>query len=263
LKEFPADAGQVGGSEWRAYGGHRLWHAPEHAVRTYEPDNEPVQWEWDDRTLSIAAPPEPRTGIRKEIALTLHPAAASVTIVHRLVNTGLWDVRLAPWALTVMAPGGRAVVAQEPYAPHPEALLAARPLVLWPYTDMADPRLRWGRRTVEMRQDAAASHPLKFGVLATRPAAAYEWQGMIFLKRAEFTAGAVYPDFNCNLEFFTNAEMLEVESLGPLTTLAAGGGMAVHTERWYLFHGTLGASDQEMAETLESLLREADRIDAS
>src|SRR5216684_2022730 len=27
--EFPSDAGKTGGTVWRSYGGHRLWHAPE------------------------------------------------------------------------------------------------------------------------------------------------------------------------------------------------------------------------------------------
>ena len=34
-------AGQTGGTEWKNYGGHRVWHAPEDKVRTYEPDNAP------------------------------------------------------------------------------------------------------------------------------------------------------------------------------------------------------------------------------
>ncbi|MCK7479038.1 MAG: hypothetical protein M0C28_18000 [Candidatus Moduliflexus flocculans] len=36
-------AGQTGGSEWKNYGGHRVWHAPEDKVRTYEPDNAPCR----------------------------------------------------------------------------------------------------------------------------------------------------------------------------------------------------------------------------
>ena len=31
---IPEDMGKIGGDEWRAYGGHRLWHAPEMKPRS-------------------------------------------------------------------------------------------------------------------------------------------------------------------------------------------------------------------------------------
>ena len=42
LHEVNDDAGKVGGSQFRLYGGHRLWVSPE-VERTYYPDNLPVQ----------------------------------------------------------------------------------------------------------------------------------------------------------------------------------------------------------------------------
>src|SRR5688572_6636888 len=42
FKQFPDDMGQKGGNEYRFYGGHRIWHAPENRPRTYAPDNDPV-----------------------------------------------------------------------------------------------------------------------------------------------------------------------------------------------------------------------------
>ncbi|HQE83180.1 MAG TPA: hypothetical protein PLM14_09285, partial [Candidatus Hydrogenedentes bacterium] len=33
FKEFEEHLGQTGGDEWRSYGGHRLWHAPEASPR--------------------------------------------------------------------------------------------------------------------------------------------------------------------------------------------------------------------------------------
>jgi hypothetical protein len=52
------------------------------------------------------------------------------------------------------------------------------------------------------------------------------------VKRYEAVAGpAAYPDFGCTFETFTNADILELETLGPLTTLAPGESVS-HTERW-------------------------------
>ena len=52
------------------------------------------------------------------------------------------------------------------------------------------------------------------------------------MKRCDAVAApAAYPDFGSTFEIFTNADILELETLGPLTTLAPGQSVS-HTERW-------------------------------
>ena len=119
-------------------------------------------------------------------------------------------------------------------SPHSEYLLPARPLVLWHYTDMSDPRWVWGRRFIQLIQDPNRPDPQKIGFLNRRGWAAYALHGMLFVKRYDALEGATYPDYGCNTETFTNADMLEVETLGPLTRLPANGGAVEHTERWSL-----------------------------
>ncbi|HIE53054.1 MAG TPA: hypothetical protein EYP85_14985 [Armatimonadetes bacterium] len=234
FKEFAAQLGQTGGEEWRIYGGHRLWHAPEERPRTYYPDNSPLEARVEGNTLHLIQPPETTTGIQKEIDLTVSPRANQVTVVHRLRNQGMWTVELAAWALTVMAPGGFAIVPQEPYVSHAERLLPVRPLVLWGYTDMSDPRWTWGQKFVLLRQDPNLAAPQKAGFGNTQGWVAYARQGHLFLKRFHYFAGATYPDFGCTTELFTNDAMLEVETLSPLARLQPGG-VITHTEHWFLF----------------------------
>ncbi len=234
FKEYPEQQGRVGGDEWRIYGGHRLWHAPEARPRTYAADNGPVAAEWDGATLRLRQSVEPTTGIEKQIEITPDAAAPGFRVLHRIINRGPWDVELAPWALSVMAPGGRMIAPQEPFRAHSEWLLPARPLVLWHYTDMSDPRWVWGRRYLQLRQDPTATTPQKAGFLNRRGWIAYALEGLLFVKRYSAIENAGYPDFGCNTETFTNAEMLEVETLGPLARLAAGGGAATHEEHWSL-----------------------------
>jgi hypothetical protein len=64
-----------------------------------------------------------------------------------------------------------------------------------------------------------------------------------------------YPDFGCSVEIFTNAAMLEVETLGPLTTLEPGSAVE-HIEQWSLDRASAlnDASYQELAEILEPLV---------
>ncbi|MBN2310712.1 MAG: hypothetical protein JXR94_17195 [Candidatus Hydrogenedentes bacterium] len=254
FKEYAEQLGKTGGDEWRIYGGHRLWHAPEAKPRTYAPDNGPVTHEWNGSTLRITQPVEASTGIQKQMEISLDADADHVTVLHRLINRNQWEVELAPWSLTVMTQKGRAIFPQEPYIPHTEKLLPARPLVLWNYTDMADPRWTWGAKYVQLQQDPKATAPQKIGILNTLGWAAYTLDGDVFVKRFPCVAGGEYPDYGVNNETFTNDEMLEMESVGPLAPLAADGGMAEHTESWYLFKADLSTDEAALEKQLTPLL---------
>lgn len=256
LKEYPEQMGQTGGKEWCIYGGHRLWHAPEQIPRTYWPDNVPVQTEWDGQTLKLIQPIEETTRIQKEIEITLDPLNNVIKLMHRLINLSPWDITLAPWALSVMAAGGRAIFPQEPFIPHEEYLLPARPMVLWHYTVMNDPRWTWGEKFVQLQQDPAMSSKLKLGVLNKQGWAAYALGGTLFIKQFAIAPDAEYPDFGCNMETFTDANMLEIESLGPLTTLFANGGVAEHVERWSLHKTDVGTDEASIAATILPLLNQ-------
>ena len=236
--EFPQDLGRTGGTAWRIYGGHRLWHAPEQFPRTYAPDNDPVAWEPLPDGVRLVQPVEVATGVQKEIEIRLAPRGARVDVTHRLRNHGPWTIELAPWALTAMAPGGVAVVPLPPRGPHPQHLQPTGVLALWPYTDMADPRWTWGSRYVMLRQDPSRPSPQKIGVLAPDGWAAYARAGHLFVKVFRYVAGARYPDLGCCVEVFANDAMLELETLGPLAALPPGGDV-VHHERWVLFRDVL------------------------
>jgi hypothetical protein len=228
-------AGQTGGAEWKNYGGHRVWHAPEDKVRTYEPDNGPASARVIDGGLVLTMPVEKLSGIRKEIEITLDPATSVVRVVHRLTNAGPWPVELAPWAISVMAPGGFAI-APMPTAFHPDRLLPNRALTLWPYTDMRDDRWLWGTDYILLRHKVVGEgrqERTKVGINDNLGWAAYYLKGNLLIKRFTYVEGARYPDFNSSLEVFTNNRMLELETLAPLVTLAPGA-TATHEERWEL-----------------------------
>ncbi|MCX5770993.1 MAG: hypothetical protein NTZ09_12075 [Candidatus Hydrogenedentes bacterium] len=160
--------------------------------------------------------------------------SGEVRVLHTMKNLNRWEIELAPWALSVMAQGGRAILPQEKFIPHTEYLLPARPLVLWHYTQMADPRWIWGNKFIQLRQDPNATTPQKAGLLNKRGWAAYLLNGELFVKRYTANDKGSYPDFGCNTELFTNADILEVETLGPLTKLPPDGGAVQHEEVWSL-----------------------------
>jgi hypothetical protein len=234
LGEFAETWGKMGEDEWRSYGGHRLWHAPEVLPRTYYPDNGPVEWEQQGDFIRLRPALETTTGIQKEIDIALHPERAEVRLTHRLYNRNAWPITFAPWALTVMATGGTAIVPLPPRGTHPEQLLPTSSLTLWAYTDMSDPRWTWGERYVLLRQEPRMGRPQKIGAFVPDGWVAYARNGHLFVKTFEVTAGGVYPDRGCNVELFTNEAMIELETLGPLTLVEPGAAVE-HVERWYLW----------------------------
>ncbi|MBE6370437.1 MAG: hypothetical protein E7056_09840 [Lentisphaerae bacterium] len=223
--------------EWHSYGGHRLWYAPETVERTYYPDNKPVEWKFENGVLTLLCPDETSRSLGKRIAITLDEKTSEVKVEHTLKNIGLWPIEVSIWCLSVMERGGTLKIAAPKFIPHGggagQTFEPARSIVIWPFTPMGDPRLEWGSEFISMRQDDAYKSKLKFGMLNELGYALYELNGEVFRKDFPCLANAVYPDMNCNCEFYTEPGFLEIESLSPVTRLEPQC-EATHTEYWSL-----------------------------
>jgi len=235
FKEFPEMLGKTGSDIWRIYGGHRLWHAPEEKPRTYFPDNYPVGIEVKPGVTRLVQKTESTTGVQKEIELSLAKDEPSLKITHRLRNNNLWEITLAPWALSAMAPNGLAIIPLPPRGEHEANLLPTGRLAIWAYTDMADPRWLWGRQYLGLRQNPSLVKPQKIGVSVPAGWAAYYNKKQLFVKKFTYQEHCRYADFGSCVELFVNGDMLELETLGPLTSLAPGA-CVEHLEEWWLFH---------------------------
>jgi hypothetical protein len=247
------------GDDWYIYGGHRLWYAPEDPVRTYWPDNEQVAAELHDLSLTVTQPVEPHTRLEKQMVITLDPQSSCVTVLHRIKNHGAFDVELAVWGSTVMARGGFGVYPNEPFVPFPEGLLPVQPLVLWPYTRLRDDRWTFGDLYLRLRQDPSRKEPQKIGMYSRQGWMAYLWRDLVFVKCYDPQPGP-HTDFGCNVESFTNDEILELETLGPLVKIAPHA-TAEHTERWRLFKAQVSGDDASVAAALAPLVEQAMRGD--
>lgn len=243
LKEYADQLGKSGEKDWQIRGGHRLWHAPEAQPRTYFPDNEPIEYkELPGGGVRLIAPPETPYGMQKEIDLKLDATGTKVTLNHRIKNIGAWSVDMAPWALTVVAPGGMEIIPLPKKVPHGESLLPNQLLVLWSYTDMADPRYHFGSKYITLKQDSQREST-KIGLRNSAGWAGYLRNGLLFVKRFEYQEGKHYPDGGCNFETYTDENMLEVESLGPMTRLEPGSAVE-YREVWELHKNVPAITDE-------------------
>lgn len=216
FKEYKNELGKMKGDEWLNFGGHRLWHAPEAKPRTYFPDRDPVLIQETENGLIATQKPEPTTGIQKQIEIILSADKAEVFLEQRLFNHNLWEIETAPWSLTVMAPGGTAILPLPPRGPHPEFLLPTSSLALWPYTNLRDTRWVFGEKYIFLKQDPEKNLPQKIGLFTPLAWVAYANFGYLFKKQVPIQYDGIYPDLGVNFEVFTDNEMLELETLGAL-----------------------------------------------
>jgi hypothetical protein len=76
--------------------------------------------------------------------------------------------------------------------------------------------------------------------------AAYQLNNQLFVKQFDYLEGALFPDYNSNNEVYTQADFIELETLGPLERLNPGQS-AKHVERWELRRQGIDLAHERMA----------------
>ena len=235
LGEYPQLATNTTLGEWKPWGGHRLWAAPEQMPGSYAPDNSPIHWELrNERSLHVRQQPD-ASGLEKALAIHLPASGSSLTIEHEICNRHYWPVEIAAWALTIVSPGATALLPQPAFRSHDEQLLPVRAMALWSFTNMADRRWRFGNRFVTLTPDHTRG-PQKIGIRNELGWCACLWPGALLIKQFAFDATARYPDCGVNNEVYADGPYLEIETLGPLERLGPGERTTL-VERWLISEG--------------------------
>lgn len=216
------------GERFRFLGGHRLWVAPEVPSITYRSDDRACSVTELEDGVIVEAPPD-GSQLARSIAVRRDPPGWIVDHVVR--NASPSSMTIAPWAITQLRTGGEAIL---PIAPREEGPQADRSLVLWPYTDLGDPRIGFGRD--EVRIDASRSGPpLKLGAAPSDGRVGYELgthhRTQHFEKRIDVDPTATYADRGAAVQVFVCDEFCELETLGPLEAVPPGGTVS-HREHW-------------------------------
>ncbi|GAB3140640.1 DUF4380 domain-containing protein [Amycolatopsis stemonae] len=221
--EYAPNSGRMG--DWVNYGGDKTWPAPQgwSGPREWagppDPvlDSGPYTAVVDGDTVTMTSAPDPRTGLRLTRAITILDDGYRLDL--RASNTARHPVRWALWNVTQL-PGGGTVTAG-----------LARPDVVALVSGTGTPEYTVdGDRLVVPPQDVVG----KLGVPGTAGWVSY---GALTLSFAVDPAGE-YPDRGSPLEIWLEhplpsplaelgdldppARIVELEVLGPLTTLAPG-----------------------------------------
>jgi hypothetical protein len=245
LAELPDVAMDCPGTgTFHAYGGHRLWHSPEDPSRTYLPDDSPVEVTPVINGYLLAQDVEGKTGLQKSMEVRLVGDTPQVVITHCLSNHGLWPVTCSPWAITQLKTGGVAIL---PQVCEDTGVLPNRSLVLWPYTNMADPNVLWGQKYVILHANMTSA--FKIGFQNPHGWLAYWLNGTLFVKRAKYEAQSAYFDFGSSSECYCNDKFIELETLSPICTLDPGASVT-HVETWELYGNVDLPRDEKDAQSL-------------
>jgi hypothetical protein len=235
LAELPDSTLECPGSDpLHLYGGHRLWAAPEDPRVTYRPDDDPVTVEEIPGGVRLTTQPDPVAGTSRETSIVVS-GPERLSVDYRIVNTADRSQRLAAWAITMMAPAGRAWLPFLAGEFDPGGFQAQRNIALWAYARTDDPRFVLTDEAIELRGTAIAEHslsrPFKVGTSLRRGWLAHWRQGVLLVKRAGHDESRTYADMGASGQLYSHPDFTELETLGPLTDLAPGEA-AVHHEDW-------------------------------
>src|SRR5688572_3571353 len=232
------------GKDFHIYGGHRLWHAPEHMPRTYAIDDQPVEIISEKNSLKVNQQVEVETGIEKSIEIKLNEGKPQIILHHIFTNRNLWAIETAPWAITQFKTGGVAIL---PQTKEDAGFLSNRSMALWSYTDIKSPYVDWGNDLILIRAEMPT--PFKVGFPNPRGWLAYWLNKTLFVKRAIYQDNQAYYDFGSSSECYCNSDFLELETLSPITKLEPNESVT-HTETWELYKNVDLPTDEKSAQEI-------------
>lgn len=212
--------------DWRLYGGHRFSLAPE-GPRSYVPDNQPCTVTRTAEGWSITSPVED-SGLQRTLGLAVAADGGGFDLDHELHNHGPRAWSGALWAITCVPASGTIVAPCRPGA-----------LRFWPGADET-PWTSQAESVVVIANGArgkAGWHHAPTWLASLQPNAA-----LVIHALDASPAPADCVDSGSNLEVFTCADYVELETLGPRVTVPPGG-TTHHRQRWRVLAPIYGPTD--------------------
>ena len=213
--------------DWRVYGGHRLWMAPE-SQESYCPDNNPVHYEIGEDAITITQSVDPWLHIEKKIAITFLEDGG-VQLTHTIVNCSDKPITCASWGVNTLDGGGVATInftGERGFNPK-------RVVSLWGLTNLHDPRIRFESDSVTATHMADVPEYFKIGLYVNPGKAVLKNKGQQLTITFDAEPMERYMDGGCNFELYLCKQFMELETLGLQTEMGPGEN-ATHRETWHL-----------------------------
>ena len=210
---------------YRFHGGHRLWAAPEVPAISYASDDHHCGVTGGPDWLAIEAPAD-SAGLIKHLSAKLE--GQRLVVDHQLANSGPRPISVAPWGITQFRLGGVAVLPTGNTGVQ-NSFQGNCSLVIWPYTNLADPRLSWRRRAAVI--EAVPGPRFKIGSGPGPGRIGYLIDNQLFTKEIPPAGDGIYSDRGAVAQVFVDDSFCELESLGPITALEPGSSVS-HREVW-------------------------------
>ena len=220
------------GKAWENFGGHRVWMTKETYPETYTPDDQPVKYTVTENGAVFEQPDDTKNGVKKMFEIKMDPDDANMQIKTTVKNISENEKEFAVWCISVAAADGTLII---PMNTNDTGYLANRTISVWPYTDLRDSRLRFGKKYVTVKQDTNAKVPFKIGLDLNGGQVYYVNGNDVFCKKYENNhPDGIYPDNGVSFETYTDDTILEIENLSEVKKVASGEENTM-VESWSLF----------------------------
>ncbi|MBQ6825847.1 MAG: hypothetical protein IJP34_04220 [Clostridia bacterium] len=219
------------GKHWENLGGHRIWSSPESYPETYTPDDSPVEYTETENGAIFTQVPYKEVGIQSQMEIIMAENSSELEIKMSVQNIADTPREYSVWALSVCAQNGTIIL---PMNTIDTGLLPNRIVSIWPYTDMSNDRIYWGKKYLTVTQKPTCDGPMKLGLDLNCGKAYYLLNGEVFKKEYKTNhLQGKYPDGGCSFETYTNDCMLEFETLSELKVVNPGESNTLN-EKWTL-----------------------------
>lgn len=213
-------------------GGHRLWVAPEVPELTYGFDDLTGGLVRDGDAVVVE---DADTPLARRVRATL--AGRTVLLQHTVTVAGGPSVRIAPWALSQLRPGGTVVLPVSRSDRDDHGLQASGSVITWPYTDLADERYSFTGDAVVVDSTLDDRPPTKIGVDGLAGWAAYVLDDIVLVMRWMPPApDAALADLGAVAQTYIAPRFVELECLGAVRAVEPGG-RADLAVRWTIHRG--------------------------
>ena len=238
------------GRHWENLGGHRIWLSPESYPETYLPDDRKVDYEVTENGALFTPLADTEVGVQKSIEIKMDKDDSNMQVIMKVENIADKPQEFAIWALSVCSRDGDLII---PMNTNDTGLLANRKIAVWPYTDLSDNRIYFGKKYATIHQDRNADGPAKLGFDLNCGTAYYVLGDDVLSKKYDTNhPDGKYPDGGVSFETYVCPEMIEFETLGELKTLGKGY-VSEHIEFWSLCKKTCDV-DFKNDDSIDNLL---------